>query len=329
MPIAKLNGKTRALGACLLLALAGAALYLLAGRSPVDQNASSRQALLRTDQRADFPRPVNGQPTQGEVAEQPLPQQGGSPRLVELPSEFDLGRFPRGLSAHVDEALSNRRGVQALELARIVRRCGTVDERMDREQASMAADRDLVANQYRLASYSAMQHFQSQCQTLNGQGDRLRESLLRVAFAEGAESSAAELFGSIGVTEHDVVQSLVRDAANGDLSSIATLTSVLRPESAVPAKEIDKARYVLLQAAAHPTLGSIARPYLDLARRVGFGEWPLMRDFPEPLERRYQASVVGKTDVVSLAAANLDDAAKGEATATLQKLITRETRPKQ
>lgn len=241
-------------------------------------------------------------------------------------SEFDLRNYPRGLNAHIDEALEGRQGPAAFALAAVLKKCERAQSRMDGLQQGMASTADLQVRKQLEMGYMELQKFDAQCQAVNGDPRQQRQSLLRIAMEAGVESSASELFGSLGLADAGIVDALVRDASNGDLSSIATLTSVIKPAAGVPAVEIDKGRYVLLLASDHPDTRGLTAPYLELARRAGFADWPLLRGLPEPLEQKFRASVAAGADVVSRGAATLSESARREARETLEKLISKEIR---
>ncbi|MDI4634323.1 hypothetical protein J7U46_14790 [Pelomonas sp. V22] len=296
-------------------------------------------SMLRESPRAPMPEGRRGGAHHGaEVAETPvaaaapdvlasqaqglLTKEG--PKLIETNSDFDLLKYPRGLRAHIEEAIHTRNGRLAFEMARVVGRCLYVEARMNGLQELMSTERDIVMNRYHAASYRAEQQLQSQCQTVDQGAGSIRETLLRIALEGGIESSAAELFGSFRVSDPRIIAALVRDAANGDLHSVAALTTILRPNAQVPSIEVDKARFVLLLAAEQPALRRDWAPYLDLARRAGFPDWPQLGNYPAPLERKYQATILAKTDVVSQAEAGLDEEAKKEAQQTLQRILQRE-----
>lgn len=245
---------------------------------------------------------------------------------IEMPPEFDLSKYPRGLRSQVDEVLeAGEQGQLAYELASILNKCRGVESRMDLIQQARPSVRDLRLSSYYEANYLELQKLAAQCQTLGGDLGSMRIRLLNLALQSGVVSSAAELY-SEGVTDRRVLASILSDASAGDLSSIMRIAMVGREGAQFTSSQIALSRYVLLLALNDPAVGQLVAPLVGEVQRMGI-VLGLAPGQASELEARLQAALATKSDVVSQSAAALDEAGKQEARAILQRMLKREARP--
>jgi len=179
--------------------------------------------------------------------------------------EVDWARYPGTLNTQVQQALQNRDGVMAADLARKLRECGIAAGQMQPDiiQRRGTATHDpavLALMDEQLRTY---QRVLANCQTVADW--RLAQlELLDVAVGQQVIGAAVESF-HLGQRRPEVLQGVVRDAIAGDMSSLVPVT-YHAPSTFGISKELQRSlRYAFEIAANDPEVATLVRRYVSIA----------------------------------------------------------------
>jgi len=192
----------------------------------------------------------------GPAADSPSPQ---------VVPTIDWARHPGTLNSQIQQALLGRDGVMAADLARKLRECGITAGQMkpDMIQRRSAPNLDPAVAALMTEQLKTDQRILANCQTVTDW--RLAQlELLDVAVGQQVIGAAVESF-HLGQRKPEVLQSVVRDAMAGDVSSLVPVACHAASTFGI-SKELQRSlRYAFEIAANDPDVGTLVRRYVSIA----------------------------------------------------------------
>lgn len=181
---------------------------------------------------------------------------------------IDWARYPGTLHTQVQQALQDRDGVMAADLARKLRECELIAGQMQPEimQMRAAAGGDAAVLAVRKERLQEYQRIHANCQTVPDWRPA-QVALLDIAVEQrviGAAVQSLHLFQR----RPEVLNGVVRDAIAGDVSSLVVAASH-QPSTLGMSKELQRSlRYAFELAAADPDVGTLVRRFVSIAESV-------------------------------------------------------------
>lgn len=203
------------------------------------------------------PTAVTAQVAQKPEADMPIPTKK-SPHT-------DWQKYPGTLAEQIQRALDQANGEMAADLAQKLFECEHVKRSLAPENYQhIFATTKNIPDDIRKAVAQNYQRINSYCQTVTGDFQKLRQSLLDVAIKENVVGAALQSF-YLGVRRPEVLQSILRDAQAGDLQTV-NLVATAEPENlGIDSSRQAIFRYAMVLAAQESEPRSHVRLALSLA----------------------------------------------------------------
>lgn len=182
------------------------------------------------------------------------------------PRQLDWNRYPGTLSDQISTAFASRDGDMAIDLAAKLQECSVNSKTLEIESSRGGeANSSSEVRQVRNARLQEYQRQMASCQTVSGDLRQVRQRLLDVAIEKKVFGAASQAFLD-GGRSAPLLQQLVDDAQNGDVSALFQMAINKTSLFGVDADTQTAVRYALKMAAEDPAVGARVKFYFEQAQ---------------------------------------------------------------
>ncbi len=183
-----------------------------------------------------------------------------------LRQNLDWKKYPGTLGDQVAQALANRDGPMAADLAGLLRECDVL-QALHANPGGPAVHKTPGAQNVMVERIQEEQANLAACQTIIGSKADARSELLSIATEKKVMGAASDLF-SLGVRRDDVIGQMVADGAAGHLQSLILVTGHSASEMRISKQQQFQLRLGFQIAADSVNTANVVSTQLNIAKSL-------------------------------------------------------------